>query len=69
MSLLSELRGEKVKCETALKRTLSRTENFRQCCVDALRSEVGKLRPAGRMRPERLFYAARRHLQKLNLLF
>ena len=30
---------------------------------------VGKLRPAGRMRPERSFYAARRHLQKLHLLF
>ena len=33
------------------------------------RTGVGKLRPAGRMRSERSFNAARRHLQKLHLLF
>ena len=33
------------------------------------RARMGKLRPAGRMRPERSFYTARRHLQKLQLLF
>ena len=37
--------------------------------TDSSRPGVGKLRPAGRMRPERSFYAARRHLQKLHLLF
>ena len=37
--------------------------------LDSIRSAVGKLRPAGRMRPARVHYAARRHVHVRKFFF